>query len=135
MANYFELPMRLIPTDEETPFMMDGQYWLLSQSVARPWISHIIRLIPSDNGRTPWDFDYESEREVGVTDWGRIVTVFMNEDCTDVDVDHMWDDVDPYWDEDRDEDEIVFIDPDEYSPEAWAGWAQQDAIDMRRRER
>jgi hypothetical protein len=94
--NYYEVPMRLIPADEETPFMMDGEYWLLTRSKIRPWVCHIIRLIPGD-GRTPWDFDYESEREVEATDWGRIVTVYMNDDDTDVDVDHMWDDVDPYW--------------------------------------
>lgn len=94
---YYELPLRLVPTDEETPFMLDGQYWLLSQSAVRPCVYNIIRLIPSDDDRTPWGFDYDSEREVDATDWGRIVTVYMNDDNTDVDTDHMWDDVDPYW--------------------------------------
>jgi hypothetical protein len=77
--------------------MMDGQYWLLSQSEVRRWEYHIIRLIPSNNSRTPWSFDYESEREVNASEWGHIVTVYMNDDDTDVDVDHMWEDVDPYW--------------------------------------
>lgn len=132
--SYFEIPMRLVPVDGETPFMMNGQYWLLTQSKARPWVYHLIRLIPNDSGRTPWGFDYESEREVGATDWGEIVTVFMNEDDTDVDTDHMWDNVEPYWEEGwEEEDEIVFEDPDD--PETYAGWAQQDAIVLRRRER
>lgn len=95
MVNYYEIPMRLIPWDEETPFMMDGQYWLLSQSLINPRKAQIIRLIPSDDA--VWGFDYESERRVEDNEWGQIVTVYMNEDDTDVDTDHMWDHVDPYW--------------------------------------
>lgn len=95
--SYYEMPMRLVPADEETPFMMNGQYWLLSPSAVHPWEYRIIRLLPSDDGRTPWTFDYETERQVLKSDWSQIVTIFMNEDDTDVDTDHMWDNVDPYW--------------------------------------
>jgi hypothetical protein len=112
MSNYFEFPMFLMDKGGDYPFMMDGQYWMLCRSAVYPNKARIIRLIPSD-GLVPWDFDYGSERYVEDDEWNRIVTVYMNEDCTDTDDAHMWDDVDPYWDEDRDEDEIVFVDPDE----------------------